>query len=323
MGAVEHERRFEVFGTTVRLLLGRGTDAEGLGPRVAAIQGEGVLRRIHRELTRFDPESRLSTLNDDPAHECGVSPLLAIAVESAVGAARRSYGLVDPTQLGALERAGYARSLLDVEAAPLRAALLAAPLRRPARPDPDERWRGIRVDLGSCSVSRPPGLRIDLGGTAKGLAADLLARRFESHESFVVDAGGDMRIGGRAARPRLVEVEHPLASGPAHAFELTSGAVATSGIGTRVWRDGHGFAHHLLDPATGQPAWTGVVQATALARTALEAETLAKAALLAGPDGAAEWLAEHGGVVIADDGEVALHGQLALAPVGALAVAAA
>lgn len=323
MGAAEHERGFEVFGTTVRLLLGPTTGLGALDPRAAAIQAEGVLRHIHRELTRFEPGSRLSTLNDDPARECGVSPLLAMSLEAAIVAARRSGGLVDPTQLAALERAGYSRSRVGVRGAPLRAALLAGPLRRPARPDPSQRWRAIRVDSASCSVSRPPGLRIDLGGTAKGLAADLLAARFEPYESFVIDAGGDMRIGGRSARPRLVEVEHPFQSRPAHAFEVISGAVATSGIGTRVWRDGHGFAHHLLDPASGRSAWTGVVQATALARTALEAETLAKAALLAGPDRAGEWLAERGGVVIADDGEVTLHGPLARASPPPPAVAAA
>jgi thiamine biosynthesis lipoprotein len=59
--------------------------------------------------------------------------------------------------------------------------------------------------------------------------------------------------------------------------------------------------HHLLDPATGQPAFTGIVQATALAATALEAEARAKAALLSGPDHAPRWLS-HGGVIVYDGG---------------------
>lgn len=67
-----------------------------------------------------------------------------------------------------------------------------------------------------------------------------------------------------------------------HEFELVDGAAATSGIGRRSWRGRGGRpTQQLIDPATGRPAWTGVVQATALARTALEAEILAKAALLA------------------------------------------
>jgi hypothetical protein len=79
--------------------------------------------------------------------------------------------------------------------------------------------------------------------------------------------------------------------------------VATSGIGRRSWlgRDGRP-AHHLLDPATGRPAFTGIVQATAIAPTALEAELRAKAAVR--PPAAAGWL-EHGGAVVYDDGGVA------------------
>jgi thiamine biosynthesis lipoprotein len=80
--------------------------------------------------------------------------------------------------------------------------------------------------------------------------------------------------------------------------------VATSGIGRRCWvAPNGGAAHHILDPASGEPAFTGIVQATALAPTALLAEVYAKAALLAGPKRADEWL-PHGGVVVRDGGEV-------------------
>jgi thiamine biosynthesis lipoprotein len=65
------------------------------------------------------------------------------------------------------------------------------------------------------------------------------------------------------------------------------------------------LAHHLIDPATGAPAWTGLLTATALAPTALEAEALAKAALLSGPSAGALLLRAHrGGVLVHDDGTV-------------------
>ena len=85
-----------------------------------------------------------------------------------------------------------------------------------------------------------------------------------------------------------------------------SGAVATSGLRTRIWGTDEGFAHHLIDPARGTPAWTGVIQATALAPTALEAETLAKIALLRGRRAGREMLAQRGGALILDDGRVLL-----------------
>jgi thiamine biosynthesis lipoprotein len=116
-----------------------------------------------------------------------------------------------------------------------------------------------------------------------------------------VIAAGDLRFGGTGRRPRPVQVASPFDDSNAHTFELVSGAAATSGISKRSWvgRDG-AAAHHLLDPATGKPAFTGVVQATALAPTGVEAEALSKAALLSGADLATGWL-RHGGVVVYDD----------------------
>ena len=160
-------------------------------------------------------------------------------------------------------------------------------------------------------VTRPPGVRIDTGGSGKGLAADLAADRLGGYSAFVVDAGGDLRLGGESPLERVVRIDHPLADEFAHEFMLDRGAVATSGIKTRLWRTDAGFAHHLLNPSTGEPAWTGVIQASSLGNTALEAETLAKMAFLSGPEGAREILATHGGVVILDDGSVELCGDLA------------
>src|SRR5262249_50293529 len=125
------------------------------------------------------------------------------------------------------------------------------------------------------------------------------------------DAGGDLRLGGERPLSRLIRIDHPLRDRPAHEFMLEAGAVATSGIKTRLWRTDDGFAHHLIDPATGEPAWTGGIQATSLGGTALEAETLAKMAFLSGPDAADSILADHGGLVVLDDGTVERFGCMA------------
>jgi FAD:protein FMN transferase len=99
-----------------------------------------------------------------------------------------------------------------------------------------------------------------------------------------------------------VRVDDPFGRGVLHELELGAGGVATSGIGRRSWIGPDGRpAHHLLDPSTGRPAFTGVVQATALAPTALEAEVRAKAAVLAGPVQGRHWLSR-GGVLVFDDG---------------------
>ena len=105
--------------------------------------------------------------------------------------------------------------------------------------------------------------------------------------------------------PFEVEVRHPLTGETVHTLHLTRGAVATSGLNVRLWRAPDGTPrHHLLDPSTQQPAWTGLIGATALAPTAVEAEALAKAALLSGPRNAKRWLHRHGGLIVHDDGDV-------------------
>jgi thiamine biosynthesis lipoprotein len=307
-GDTEHEHAFDLLGSRVRVLIGPPVRAGTARPELAALELEAFLRAFHARLTRFEPTSELCALNADPGARRRVSPLLSLAVGAGLWAAELTGGLSDPTLTGALERAGYAHSRAGVEAASLAEALAAAPPRRPARARRPALWRQVRLDARERVVHRPPGVRIDTGGTGKGLAADLCASRLGGYATFAVDAGGDVRIGGDELSARLVEIEHPLRDEPAHSFPVVLGAVATSGIAARLWRDGSGFAHHLLDPSTGRPAWTGVIQATALAETALEAEALAKAALLSGPDRGAALLAPQGGVLVLDSGEVVTAG---------------
>jgi FAD:protein FMN transferase len=210
-----------------------------------------------------------------------------------------------------LESAGYASSRACVAPAPLKEALALAPERRPARAHPGQAWRKIYVDDRERLIHRPPGLAFDTGGSGKGLAADLMARRLGDYGRFVVDCGGDIRVGGFAAEsePFGVEIENPLTGDRAHVVTLAAGGIATSGLNIRLWRDADGrFGHHLLDPLTGEPAWTGLIGATALGDTALEAETLSKAALLSGPDAGRRFLTRSGGFLVHESGEAELVG---------------
>jgi thiamine biosynthesis lipoprotein len=247
-------------------------------------------------------------LNADLRSEVPTSPLVRTAVAAGLWAAERTGGLVDPTLVPALERAGYARSRERATPAPLRVALDHAPPRRPARPDADAAWRKVAIDQAAGTVTRPLGLKIDTGGTGKGLAADAVARRLAGYTRFAIDCGGDIAVGGAGAKasPYLIDVQHPLSGEVVHRIPIGQGGIATSGIDVRVWRRADGsFAHHLIDPSTGEPAWTGLVSATVAAPSALEAETYAKQALLLGPAGAPEVLARAGGgVLVHDSGDV-------------------
>jgi thiamine biosynthesis lipoprotein len=290
----EASATFDCFGATCSVLV-RGDSAEA---DVAAVRGQ--LLDAHDRFTRFDPNSELSRLNADPRDEVPVSQELAELAEAVWTAGWYSGGLVDATLLGPLERAGYRGDLPT--SIPLERALRLAPPRQPAHPDARGRWREMRASAVHGTVRRPPGLGIDGGGLVKGLVADRLAAALADRPSFGIDCAGDLRVGGAAGLPREITVASPFDGEPIHTFEVADGGVATSGIGRRSWLDPDGRpAHHLLDPATGRPAYTGLVQVTAIAPTAFEAEMRAKCALLSGPDGAERWL-RAGGVLVADDG---------------------
>ena len=287
---------FECFGGTCTVRL-QGRGPLGSGPGAV----ERVRRRLlhwHAQFSRFDGDSELSRLNADTRTRVPVSPIMARFVQAAVGAASLTGGLVDPTLVGEIEAAGYTHDLpSSVRSTPLRGQDGST-----ASPGVASRWRDVVVDRAAGTVSRPVGVRLDSGGVAKGLFGDVLAPVLGWYDAFALDAAGDIVLGGAAGVVRPVQVASPTGEEILHTFHLVGGAVATSGITRRSWIDDRGRpAHHLLDPATGRPAFTGVVQATALAPSGIEAEARAKASVLAGPKAAAGWL-RHGGVVVYGDG---------------------
>lgn len=294
----EEKLRFPCFGGWASVRVGCSSAEQAAEPLERARRS---LLDAHRRLSRFERESELNRLNRDPRTEVPASPLMRRFVAAVLTAGFRSGGLVDATMVEEIERAGYVESLEPVEPTPF-------PVGRggrrtgPAGPSPNADWLSVGVDEEAGTVIRPPGVQFDSGGIAKGLLADLVGETLCESPSFVVDCCGDMRIGGSAGRERTVQVEDPFGGGAVGQLSLVDGAVATSGITRRSW-DGpeDGVAHQLLDPFTGRPAFTGVVQATALARTGLLAEVHAKAALLSGPERAPTWL-PFGGVMVLEDG---------------------
>jgi thiamine biosynthesis lipoprotein len=292
----ERVETFECFGGRCAVRVG---DPDGESAGRAVERARRTLLEAHRALSRFDPDSELSRLNRDPRVEVPASPLLRRVVAAALTAGLRSGGLVDATLVDEIEAAGYAHSRVFDRAA----GDGGAPAPHPAAPSPRAGWCELGVDERAGTVIRPPGVRLDPGGIAKGLLADLVGAPLALFATYAVDCCGDLRVGGTAALPRAIQVDDPLGGGePLYELRIAAGAVATSGITRRAWTTDDGRpAHQIIDPATGEPAFTGVIQVTALAPTALLAETLAKSALLVGPDAAEEHL-PFGGVIVEEGG---------------------
>ena len=273
-------------------LRGMNTDillaAEGKADQLAAgfEQAQQFIQVGERRFTRFSEESELSKLNRSAGECFQASPDLF----SVIALARRFFhltrGLFDPSILPELKRVGYDRSmdLLRTQGpAPLFDSLLA-----------DERPSFSEMDLDESdhSILLPPGMELDLGGIAKGWIAEQAASllsRFAT--ACVVDAGGDMFMVGYpdGLDQWPVELEDPLQPERVlTSLKVDPGAVATSTITKRTWKQAGIQRHHIIDPRTREPAVSDWISVTVYAQHAYEAEVFAKALLIAGPQEAQE-----------------------------------
>jgi thiamine biosynthesis lipoprotein len=279
-----------------------GTEVEVLGypelPLHVADQVQARFMEIEAALSRFRPDSELSRLNRSGGRPFKASELLQGVLIGALEAACRSGGLFDPTMLGALEAAGYSRSFDDLDAS-LRAAN--------ARPAPAGRYSAVEVrDDGH--VVLHDGVRLDFGGYAKGWTVDSVEELMQGCLSWVVNAGGDLlaRGTGPTGEGWLVGIQDPFdPNRDVGVLAIADGAVATTSRMRRRWTTDAGPAHHIIDPATGRPADTGLASVTVITSTSAQAEVLAKVLFLMGPrDGVryAESGDATGAVFVLDDG---------------------
>jgi FAD:protein FMN transferase len=284
---------FPAMGTRVEALLDTPPSA---AVRAALARMRAEFERLERIFSRFRPDSELSRLNEAGSIEAG--PDFRAVVELALAARERTAGRFDPTLYDAVVAAGYDRTFdeLDEHAA--------------GRPAPDPRI-AREVALTGQWIELGPGVRLDLGGIAKGYAADRCARMLAPLAPCLVNAGGDLAVAGsRPDGPWPVAVEVP--HGEPLTLAVASGGLATSGRDRRRWRQRGEERHHLIDPATCRPAEGGPLTVTVAGPTATDAEVAAKAIFLAGAD--AEHEAERLGipaVIVHADGRVHLVGGLA------------
>jgi thiamine biosynthesis lipoprotein len=231
-----------------------GTEIELLGEG-GFEEAEAEIRRLEAALTRFRSDSELSRLNT--SGEIDASPDLLRVVEFALDARERTDGRFDPTVHDAIVAAGYDRTFAE---------LTDGPLGDPVPAGGDVRVAGRRIVLGD-------GVRLDLGGIAKGYAAERAAEILGVTGPCLVNAGGDIAVRGGAWPVGVDDVT----------LELCRGGLATSGRDRRRWRRGGRDQHHLIDPLTGSPAVTPLLRVTVVASDAVEAEVQAKNVFLGGP----------------------------------------
>lgn len=297
----------------------------GLGVHVAAADEAAVagaqpdaarvaarIRAWAGRLTRHDPTSDLMRANADARGVVPVRPTLAAALRWAADAADLTGGIVDATLL---------RERLAAETTPAADARLATPVAaaggqaarradRALRPT----WRLEAARHRGALLHRGPDVSFDLDGVAKGWIADRALALLDRHPGALVDADGDIAIRSAAGDAWEVGVADPRTPGAQLAVFVLPGSplgarygLATSGISVHRWVGPEGERHHLIDPRTGRPAATDVVQATVLAGNARAAEAWAKTAVVLGLVAALDVLDRApilGAILLVSDGRV-------------------
>jgi thiamine biosynthesis lipoprotein len=235
-----------------------------------------LLARFQARVSRFEPDSDTSRLNDAAGRPVDVGTELRETLAASEWAAELTGGVVDGLVGTSLHRAGYAAGghppRVDVRT-------VARPADRPAQAAASTR---PRLTVSGETACVPAGERYDPGGVGKGLIADraLALLRDAGATSALVELSGDL-VGFAEEHPWPVRVD-PYDDGELVAeLELHDGAVATSAITRRAWIDADGaLQHHLRCPRSGEPVFGPWVAVTALAPTCLEAETRSKWAYL-------------------------------------------
>jgi len=276
----------KALGGSVRVIVTRPAE---LGAARAAV--DRVLEDIDRAASRFRDDSELSRLNATPDHDVVVGRLLARALSAALRGARLTGGAVDPTIGSALRLAGYDDDFAQIPADGPAVKLVFT--RTPG-------WKAIRFDEARRTVRIPRGVEIDLGATAKALAADLAATaamEATTGGGVLVSLGGDISVAGEPPQEGWLVQTSEDSGAPIDDSEetisLRSGGIATSSMTVRRWVRGGAVLHHIIDPATGLPAAGRWRTASVVAASCVDANIASTAAIVMG-ERAAAWLQANG-----------------------------
>lgn len=260
---------WSLWSTSAHLVV---TDDRALEPARVLVDEQTAL--IEEASSRFRLDSELMRIGDRLPHGVAVSDTLADLIRAALMAAQLTDGAVDPSLGRALNRLGYDRDIrlvLDDDG--------------PVRAVSSERPGWARITLDGSTLTVPAGLSLDLGATAKAVAADRAARRIadELGVGALVGLGGDVATAGPGPREGWQIDVQDLPADPACRISVSGGsAVATSSTQRRTWRRAGRTLHHIVDPRSGMPAPALWRSASVAGPSCLVANALSTAAIVWG-----------------------------------------
>jgi thiamine biosynthesis lipoprotein len=267
-------RSFRAIGTTATVVV-QEPDRANLA--------ENVLNRVLNEMdlacSRFREDSELAMVHAEAGRTVQVSSLLFEALEVACSVAARTGGAVDPTVGNAICALGYDVDLAQVQTRP--------PL-SPRAVGVVPGYGHVQLNARTQSVRIPRGVRLDLGSSAKALAADRAATRIAHavNGGVLVSLGGDVAVAGPPPPEGwAVGIAHE-SSTPAEEVDqvvaIKQGGLASSAVGARTWKSGGREMHHIVDPSTGDCVETYWSLVSATGASCVEANLVTTASLVWG-----------------------------------------
>ncbi len=267
-------RSFRAIGTTATVVVPESGDAEEAEQILAA-----ELAAFDLACSRFRPDSELASVHAKAGRTVAVSALLFEALSVACDAAQRTGGAVDPTIGNAIVALGYDADLDEVQSRP------------PAPPQalgPVAGYQHVQLNPRDHTVRIPSGVRLDLGSSAKALAADRAVARIAGRigTGALVSLGGDVAVAGPPPTGGWAVGIARESSTPAERVDqvvaITQGGLASSATSVRTWRAGDRDVHHIVDPRTGDCVETYWTLVSASGSSCVEANLVTTASIVWG-----------------------------------------
>lgn len=269
---------------------------------------EGVLQSAENQLKELeslwsvtDDKSEIYAVNQSGGQSVAVSDSTAKLLRFALEMSEKTNGNFDITIYPVLTAWGFTTESKQVPTDEQIAQLM--------------QYVGFdKVSLSENTVTLLPGMKIDLGGVAKGYACDLITENLQSRgiTSAIISLGGNIRaIGSKPdGSDWKISVEHPENRDSLGLLSLSDVSVVTSGAYERYFEDENGKVYgHILDPSTGKPAENGLASVTVVGKESKVCDTLATAFFVMGLPAAEEYWREYGDIdflLLTENGEIYL-----------------
>lgn len=270
---------------------------------------ESTLKEVNRQMSTWDPESEISRFNHSGSLEAfPCSEAFSLVVRNALDLSQSTSGAFDPTLQPLLNLWGFG-SEAEERTVPSDAAV--------ANAMQMTGWSKVTADDSSNLWKSDPNISLALGAIAKGYGVDAVGQVLDQAglQNWFVEIGGEVLAKGvnGEKNPWRIGIQFPTTNpmdfklqGIVH---VTNGAIATSGDYRNYIQEGDTIYSHILDPRTGRAVKSRTASVTVLAPTCMEADGIATALFVMGPEEGLPWVEQRNDVEAffmkrASDGEI-------------------